>query len=340
MKAVAVTLSIACPEGTVQGGGDQDRALGVLAAFRRELYRCFSKRPDALAELADAVLCKPDRVHMLAELSLEPECRRGHGAVYDAVNCGRVDSARLRWSAAVAAYADLLRFVRRALEAEGGATLNGAAPLLITNVPVIVIAPYDRVFDKTVSNMQEVRARGGELYVFADLDSHFSETPISIRSLFRDEQRRILDLILASTLEEVAARAGVSRATASRVLRGDKKVSEHARTVLRSLYRPLYLLETPGLTAIDDLDFAAKVHSPDGSERRLPGVAFFLAAGSGAGAARPSPRPAPQAAGAIRTSRRGGCPPHPWTSVRVSPRRRSRASATATGAWARTASCC
>ena len=94
MKAVAVTLSIACPEGTVQGGGDQDRALGVLAAFRRELYRCFSKRPDALAELSDAVLCKPDRVHMLAELSLVPECRRGHGAVYDAVNSGRMQIAR------------------------------------------------------------------------------------------------------------------------------------------------------------------------------------------------------------------------------------------------------
>ena len=95
-----MTLSIACPEGTVQGGGDQDRALGVLAAFRRELYRCFSKRPDGLAELADAVLCKPDRVHMLAELSLVPECRRGHGAVYDAVNSGRVQIARLRRSLA------------------------------------------------------------------------------------------------------------------------------------------------------------------------------------------------------------------------------------------------
>ena len=45
VEAVAVRLSIACPEGTVQGGGDQDRALGVLAAFRRELYWCFSKRP-------------------------------------------------------------------------------------------------------------------------------------------------------------------------------------------------------------------------------------------------------------------------------------------------------
>ena len=95
-----MTLSIACPEGTVQGGGVQDRALGVLAAFRRELYRCFSKRPDGLAELADAVLCKPDRVHMLAELSLVPECRRGHGAVYDAVNSGRVQIGRLRRSLA------------------------------------------------------------------------------------------------------------------------------------------------------------------------------------------------------------------------------------------------
>jgi hypothetical protein len=100
VKAVAVTLSIACPEGTVQGEDNQDRALGTLAAFRRELYRCSGKRPDALAELADAALCKPDRVHMLAELSLVSECRRGHGAVYDAVNGGRVQIARLRRSPA------------------------------------------------------------------------------------------------------------------------------------------------------------------------------------------------------------------------------------------------
>ena len=68
----------------------------MLAAFRGELYRCFGRRADALFEVADAVLCKPDRVHMLAELSLEPECRRGHGGVYDAVNAGRVQIARLR----------------------------------------------------------------------------------------------------------------------------------------------------------------------------------------------------------------------------------------------------
>ena len=40
------------------------------------------------------------RCSMLAALSLEPEHRRGHGAAYDAVNAGRVDVARLRWSLA------------------------------------------------------------------------------------------------------------------------------------------------------------------------------------------------------------------------------------------------
>ncbi len=81
------------------GGEDADgagRARGMLAAFRGELYRCLSRRADALFEVADAVLCKQDRVHMLAELSLEPECRRGHGGVFDAVSAGRVQVARLR----------------------------------------------------------------------------------------------------------------------------------------------------------------------------------------------------------------------------------------------------
>ena len=79
------------------GAGDEtDRTRVRLAAFRRDLYRCLGMRADALFEACDAVLCKQDRVHMLAELSLEPECRRGHGAVYDALNCGQVRIGRLR----------------------------------------------------------------------------------------------------------------------------------------------------------------------------------------------------------------------------------------------------
>jgi len=35
-------------------------------------------------------------------------------------------------------------------------------------MPVVVIAPYDRVFEKTVSNMQEVAARGGRIILMTD----------------------------------------------------------------------------------------------------------------------------------------------------------------------------
>jgi hypothetical protein len=94
--AVAVAFSMAWLSGAVEDGAGEDRAYGLLAGFRRELYWCLGRRRDALFELADAALCKQDRVHMLAELSLEPECRRGHGAVYDALNCGQVHIARLR----------------------------------------------------------------------------------------------------------------------------------------------------------------------------------------------------------------------------------------------------
>jgi hypothetical protein len=49
-----------------------------------------------LFEVCDALACRPERVLMLAELCLEPELRRGHGGVYDALNSGEVRVARLR----------------------------------------------------------------------------------------------------------------------------------------------------------------------------------------------------------------------------------------------------
>src|SRR6476619_1856094 len=79
------------------GAGDEtDQARERLAGFRRELYRSFTARADALCELCDAALCKQDRVHMLAELSLEPGTQRGHAGLSDSVNFGKVQVARLR----------------------------------------------------------------------------------------------------------------------------------------------------------------------------------------------------------------------------------------------------
>jgi len=80
------------------GGGPLART--VLARFRREFHACLTARADELSELADAVLCAQGPVRCLAGLSLAPGHRRGHGALYDAVNQGRIEIARLRRSLA------------------------------------------------------------------------------------------------------------------------------------------------------------------------------------------------------------------------------------------------
>ena len=56
-----------------------------------------------------------------------------------------------------------------------GELKHGPLALVDNDMPVVVIAPNDVLLEKVKSNMQEVHARGGELYVFADLDSHFGE---------------------------------------------------------------------------------------------------------------------------------------------------------------------
>src|SRR3954454_21352175 len=81
---------------------DHDRAsaLGELSQFRHELYASLSARADVLFELTDAVLCADGPVVSLVELTLVAEHRRGHGAMYDALNQGRVEPQRLRRSLA------------------------------------------------------------------------------------------------------------------------------------------------------------------------------------------------------------------------------------------------
>ena len=57
------------------------------------------------------------------------------------------------------------------IHAEGyaaGELKHGPIALIDETMPVIVIAPHDRVFEKTVSNMQEVAARGGRIVLVTD----------------------------------------------------------------------------------------------------------------------------------------------------------------------------
>lgn len=56
-----------------------------------------------------------------------------------------------------------------------GELKHGPLALVDKDMPVITIAPNDALLEKLKSNLQEVRARGGELYVFADADTHINE---------------------------------------------------------------------------------------------------------------------------------------------------------------------
>ena len=57
-----------------------------------------------------------------------------------------------------------------------GELKHGPLALVDRDMPVIAVAPNDSLLDKLKSNLKEVQARGGELYVFADADCHFPET--------------------------------------------------------------------------------------------------------------------------------------------------------------------
>ena len=57
-----------------------------------------------------------------------------------------------------------------------GELKHGPLALVDKTMPVISVAPNDALLEKLKSNLQEVKARGGELYVFADADSQISDS--------------------------------------------------------------------------------------------------------------------------------------------------------------------
>ena len=66
------------------------------------------------------------------------------------------------------------------IHAEGyasGELKHGPIALIDSNMPVVVVAPSDELLEKLKSNIESVRARGGELYVFADDESAVTGTP-------------------------------------------------------------------------------------------------------------------------------------------------------------------
>jgi glucosamine--fructose-6-phosphate aminotransferase (isomerizing) len=59
-----------------------------------------------------------------------------------------------------------------------GELKHGPLALVDADMPVVAVAPTDELLDKLKSNLEEVRSRGGELYVFADRDAGFRTSPV------------------------------------------------------------------------------------------------------------------------------------------------------------------
>ena len=58
-----------------------------------------------------------------------------------------------------------------------GELKHGPLALVTSAMPVVTVAPNDALLEKLKSNLQEVRARGGELFVFADADTQIGSGP-------------------------------------------------------------------------------------------------------------------------------------------------------------------
>ncbi|MFT4767658.1 MAG: glucosamine--fructose-6-phosphate aminotransferase (isomerizing), partial [Glaciecola sp.] len=58
-----------------------------------------------------------------------------------------------------------------------GELKHGPLALVDADMPIVAVAPNDDLLDKLKSNLEEVRSRGGELYVFADVDAGFKDEP-------------------------------------------------------------------------------------------------------------------------------------------------------------------
>ena len=94
-----------------------------------------------------------------------------------------------------------------------GELKHGPLALVDSSMPVVAIAPNDALLEKLKSNLQEVRARGGELYVVADADSHI-ESSEGIHVLRLPEHAGLLSPIVHTIpLQLLAYHTAVLRGT-------------------------------------------------------------------------------------------------------------------------------
>ena len=94
-----------------------------------------------------------------------------------------------------------------------GELKHGPLALVTSQMPVVAIAPHDALLEKLKSNLHEVRARGGELFVFADADTRI-ESGEGVRVIRMPEHYGLLSPILhVVPLQLLAYHTAVARGT-------------------------------------------------------------------------------------------------------------------------------
>ncbi len=103
------------------------------------------------------------------------------------------------------------------IHAEGyaaGELKHGPIALIDETMPVVVIAPYDRVFEKTVSNMQEVAARGGRIILMTDAQGAKEATVESLVTIILpDMPATVTPLVYAIPVQLLAYHTAVIMGT-------------------------------------------------------------------------------------------------------------------------------
>jgi glutamine---fructose-6-phosphate transaminase (isomerizing) len=152
--------------------------------------------------------------HMAAALALEPEIEklaRDLAKCRDVLYLGRGTSYPLALEGALK-----LKEISY-IHAEGyaaGELKHGPIALIDETLPVVVIAPFDRVFDKTVSNMQEVAARGGRIILVTDPKGAKAATVQSLVTLTLPEMpSTVTPLVYAIPVQLIAYHTAVIMGT-------------------------------------------------------------------------------------------------------------------------------
>jgi glucosamine--fructose-6-phosphate aminotransferase (isomerizing) len=178
--------------------------LAVLACLALAAGRARGQLSDIDEQNLVRALIQTPR-HMAEALTLEPQIEKlAHdlAKAHDVLYLGRGTSFPIALEGALK-----LKEISY-IHAEGyaaGELKHGPIALIDETMPVIVIAPYDRVFEKTVSNMQEVAARGGKIILVTDPKGAKEATIESLVTLILPEMASaVTPLVYAIAVQLIA----------------------------------------------------------------------------------------------------------------------------------------